>query len=96
MLHALVQRQAEKDSSVMERPFPVNSSNKLLHNILKRKVEDEGNNPTSNTRPGICFQDKENEGVNNDGERRVFRSSRSLGCGIIPDWEVAIPTYDPS
>lgn len=97
MLQSIVQRKAGKDSSGLERPFPTSSSNQLLHKILERKALDEKdmNSTISKSRPPLCFPDEEHEGAN-DGERKVFRSSRSLGCGILPDLDIAIPTFDPS
>ena len=98
MLQSIVQRRTDADdASDIENPFPINSSNQLLHNILKRKITEEDQNTciTMDNNKTICMADEENEASNGD-ERKVCRSSRSLSCGIVPDWDIAISTFDPS
>ena len=98
MLQSMIQSRTDTDdASDIENPFPINSSNQLLHDILKRKITevDQSAGTTTNNKNTICMADEENEGSSGD-DRNVCRSSRSLSCGIVPDWDVAISTFDPS
>lgn len=68
----------------IESSKPVDPRQALLQSInQRRRVEKSSNEPPSN---------------NDDSPsvRSVMRSSRSLGCGIVPNWELAITTFDPS
>ncbi len=53
----------------------------LLQSINQRRVEKSSDESNNDDSPSF---------------RSVMRSSRSLGCGIVPNWELAISTFDPS
>ncbi len=100
LLQSIVQRRVEKDTSgEVDRPFPIDSSNQLLNSILQRKMakEHDDKQPDSESKKAkIHLPDEDNEVSCDDRKISQLRSSRSLGCGIVPDWNVAVPTFDPS
>jgi len=93
-LQSIVKQRHEKETiPEMDDIFSINSSSTLLQNILKRKAEEtcsnDENEDAKSSQPA-----KENELLK--PPRAVIRSSRSLGSGIVPDWDLAVTTFNPS
>jgi hypothetical protein len=97
MLQAITKRQRREEPPVnIGNQFPTDPSNQLLRSILERKSESINDEKDSTTQP----EEKKIEHIEFDDQsvssRSVLRSKRSLGCGIVPDWDCAITTFEPS
>ncbi len=98
-LQELVKNRSKKDLIALDDTVSVASSTKLLRQIIARKSDNPESKSIEKVGPSteICMEADEDETDNVPAPtRNVIRSSRSLGCGIIPAMECAVTTFDPS
>ena len=103
LLQSSGKQRSEKDLSIgMGNGFPLDSSKLLLQSIIQRKSKADEKSRVQNIASALTSEKNEENVEDDDGSsllelsQPVVRTSRSLGCGIVPDWDCAVTTFDPS
>jgi hypothetical protein len=91
LMRSIKQGRSYDDKSSIETPFLADDSNRLMKSIIDRKTGERNND--NSTKSNI--QEGTGDDLESVAESSVMRSSRSLTCGIVPDWEMAVSTFDP-